>query len=185
MGSQLYVPGPVQIFTGTGGAGAYQFLGWSEQETGTRFASRWEDVHSDVSGPMVPHDVQYMGEEAYVSVTLTRYVESVLTTMSARLPGLTPGAMASGQLGSLMLGENFAVKLLLFCPYSAKTVFSTTMVPGYVFSAGWLMDDFEVPLSVRVKKPRLVFRCVPVINVVTGTSQLFSTVMPSPLPSVA
>lgn len=183
--SQLYVPGPVQIFVGTGAGGAYQFLGYSEQETGTRFDSAWEDVYSDATGPMIPLDTQYFGEQAYISSTLTKYNEAILQQLTPRVPGLTAGAMANGEVGTLMLTEGYAVKLFLYCPYSQKSVFSLGgMVAGYVFAASWLADSFEVPLSVRVKKPRIVMRCIPVANTVQGTSILYTTSLPNPLPSI-
>ena len=183
--SQLYVPGPIQIFVGTGASGAYQFLGWSEQETGTRFDSAWEDVFADVSGPMVPLDVQYFGEQGYVSSTLTRYNEAVLQLLTPRVPGLTAGQMQNGQVGTLMITEGYAIKLFLYCPYISKTVFAAgSMVGGYVFGAAWLADTFEVPLSVRVKKPRIVMRAVPVWNAPAGTALLYSTSLPNPIPSI-
>lgn len=187
MASQLYVSGPVQISVGTGASFAYEFLGWTEGDLVVSLGSDWEDVIADYGGPRLPVDVQYFGEQAFIPFTLVRFQFLVLNKLTARLAdataGGTPGTMATGELGSLMLAEGHAVPLLLYSPYVLKSAFSATMPGGYLFGAAWLVDNFDHPMSSRVTRPRCVMRAIEVWNPVANTAVLYSRTLPSPLPT--
>lgn len=184
--SQGFVPGPCQVFVGTGTSKAWEFLGLSEDGVQLQLLSSFEDIYNDAGGPMVPIDVQWMGEQAYMSMTMNKYNESVLQKCAARRvgTGIVPGACEVNGLGSLMIAEGFAYPILLLFPYRAKTFQNNVIVPCYNFSAGWLQDDFSIPLSVRLKRPRVIFRAIPLWDTLTLQYVLYTNVLPDPLPSV-
>ncbi len=184
--SQGYVPGPCQVFAGVGSAGALTFVGYSEFGVDVRMVAAYRDVISDFGGPEVPVDSQFMGEHAYIRMTLNKYNEAVLQKIAARRFGtsVTAGAIEANGLGSLMIAEAYAYQLLLYCPYNTKSFQSGTIVPGYLFSSCWLVDEFTVPLSVVLKAPQLVFHAVPLWNAVALTATLYSNTMPGTIPSV-
>lgn len=190
--SQNYVSGPCFVFVGTGTSGALTFLGLSERGVDVQLAASYEDVICDASGPRVPVDAQFMGEQAFISMTLNRYNELVLQACAARTgpnggsgnpdPNVA-GEITQNLLGSLMIAEGFAYSLFLYAPYGTKSFQSATIVKGYTFGAAWLHDQFTVPMSVVVKQPRVVFRAIPVWNTVDLTALLYTNALPSPLPT--
>jgi hypothetical protein len=184
MSTQGYVPGPCQIFVGTGGAGAYQFLGWSERGVRVTLSAAYEDIVSDFGGPRVPVDSQFMGEQATSNFVLNRYDETVLQTILKRRvgSGVTAGAIEANGLGSLMVAQGYAYKVFLYSPYYVESFYST-MVPCYVFSGSWVDDDAMIPLSVQLKRPEIRFRHIPVWNAIAASATLYTNVVPSPLPT--
>ena len=183
--SIIHVNGPCQIFVGVGESQALTWLGYTEDAVQLTLASSFEDVHADFGGPRVPVDVQWMGEQAFISMTLIKYHETVLQQCVARLPAGTPGAAASNTVGSLMQTEGIAYPIFIYSTYSTKTVYTApAMVPCYLFGAGWLHDNFDVPLGVTTKKPRCIFRAIPVWNTSTLSNVLYTNTLPSPLPTI-
>lgn len=184
MASQFYVPGPAQVYTGTGASAAWQFLGWTIQGVEGRLMASFEDVRADYGGTMVPVDSQFMGEQAFVPMVLSQYVESVLSTVLKRRvgSGVTAGAIEAGGIGSLMIGQGYYFPLLIIAPYNSLSPFNT-MVPCWWFKAAWLNDETTQPTSVRVKNPQLIFRCLPLWNAPAGTAQLYVNTLPSPTPT--
>lgn len=184
--SQGYVPGPCQIFAGVGNAGAYVFVGYSEDGVKIRLNASYEDIVSDFGGPVKPVDAQFMGEDGYFMMTLNKYNEAVLQTILKRRvgSGVTAGAIEANGLGSLMVAQGYYFPCCLVAPYSVQSFQSATMVPGYTFSVCWLHDDFEVDISVRLKRPRLIFRAIPLWNSTALTATLYTNTIPGSLPSV-
>ena len=125
MSTQIYTNGPCKIWVGTGASFAYEHLGYTEDALNLVLASSWSDVRADYGGPSVPVDVQWMGEQAYASMTLVDYDETVLQSVVSRIPNMTPGTVATNRLGSLMLEEGLAFPLLIAGAYAGKSVFST------------------------------------------------------------
>lgn len=183
--SQGYVPGPAQVFVGTGASAAYEWLGYSQDGVDVQLIASYRDVFSDFGGPDVPVDSQFMGESGFISMTLNKYNETVLQELAGRRvgTGITPGQIEAQGLGSLMIAEGYAYPICIKCPYNTKSFQTGLIVPGYAFSAGWLHDNFEVRLSVIMKAPRLIFRVLPVWNGVNLTASLYTNTLPT-LPSI-
>lgn len=179
--SQVYVPGPVQIYTGTGTAAAWEFLGWSEQGVNFREMASFRDVRSDVSGPEMPLDVQYFGGQAYVSGSFSRYNESTMQKVLKRRvgSGVTAGAIESNGLGAMMVAQGYAFPLCIYCPYSTLAFQSGSIVAGWNFPSAWLSDEFNVDLSVLYKSPRLIFRAIYTWNAVAGSALLYTNTIPT------
>lgn len=189
--SQGYVSGPCFVFVGIGTSGALTFLGLSERGVEVQLAASYEDVICDASGPRVPLDSQYMGEQAFISMTLNKYNELVLQACAARTGPNgdaedvnVAGEITDNLLGSLMIAEGFAYSLFLYAPYGTKSFQSATIVKGYTFGAAWLHDQFTVPMSVVLKAPRVVFRAIPVWNTIDLNALLYTNALPSPLPTI-
>jgi hypothetical protein len=193
--SQLYVPGPAQIFVGTGASGAYVFLGFSESDVRISLSAEFEDVNADYGG-RVAVDSQYMGEQAFASFDIIRYSEAVYNALAARTAsagsitaGMAPGSIAAGSvtgagIGTLMLAEGAAVPICIKSPYVVKSAFSG-MNAGYTFGAAWLDGSVDHSLSARVKKPRMSMRCLPIWNVTAGTAILYTNTIPGSLPALS
>lgn len=184
--SQGYVPGPCNIFVGTGASAAWEFLGFSQDGVQLQLIAAYKDIFCDASGPAVPLDVQFMGEHGFISATLNKYNETVLQKCAGRRigSGVTAGSIEANGLGSLMIAESYAYKILLLFPYSAKSFQTGVIVPCYNFSAGYLHDNFDVPLSVSLKAPRVIFRVLPIWNTITLSAVLYTNTLPSPVPTV-
>jgi hypothetical protein len=174
MATKIYVTGPALIYVGTGTSGAYNFLGFSEQEFPIVLSGEWDEVMADLSGPRLPLDIQFMGEQAYMSFTLTKYSQAVLNGIRTRIPNGTIGQIATNQLGSLMISEGLAFKTCIVQPYQSKTAFSD-LPPCYEFLASWMSDQHEVPISVRAHRPRVTIRAIPVWNTSNLTYVLYDT----------
>lgn len=161
MASQPWVPGPAHIAVGTGTLNALEYLGKAD-ENGADFspAGSFDPVHTSVSGGRTPEDMQWMGENAIVRFTLSVWQASVFEKVKARRMGGTAGAGAANEIGALMVYEGLAFPLLVRSPYQVKTPYAG-MQPGYRLFHAILMDAIQIPLSVKVQRPRLSFYCIP------------------------
>ncbi|MBX6313095.1 MAG: hypothetical protein IRY99_09310 [Isosphaeraceae bacterium] len=169
---QLYVPGPVQIYTGSPGVETLSLLGISEANVELTLDPRFVPVRTSLSGPEIPIDEQFMGETGSIAATLSAYNETQLQQLLARLAGTVAGSLPANMMGSLMIAEGHAYPLVLFCPYGAKTIYGD-MVKGWRFPAAYLVDSFSVELSTEVKRPRVIFRALPAWNVEIGSYLLY------------
>lgn len=195
MASQGFVPGPAQVFISqtttitysppaiTGGT--WTFVGYSENGVETRFRSVFEDVYSDPMGPAIPLDQQWMGEDAWTSMILNKYDEAVLGTLMKRRVGssVVQGAIEANGLGGLMIAQGYIFSLLVLAPYNVLAFQSASIKPCYLFAASYLADEASVPTSIRLKRPQVTFRSVPVMNTTTLQAVLYTNTVPSPTPT--
>jgi hypothetical protein len=160
MPTQLWVPGPAQIAVGTGALGVAEFLGYSEDGIRAAMNARFEDVHTDNVGPGEADDVQTFGQGTIISLTLTRFDAAVFNKLMTRKGTGTPGTIDAGDIGALMRHEGRSIVLWIRAPYSTKDEFAG-MVAGYRFPTAWVNDSIDLPMSVRVQRPRITFRAIP------------------------
>ena len=196
--SQFYVSGPAETWisppnTALTSSNAL-YVGFSRNGISVRITPNFEDIEVDYAGN-VPGDVAFMGEEAAISGEFARYNETVVNTMLQYLPGSSQpaGTGINGAIGSLIFTEGYAYQLLVYSPYNFKNTYSGTMVPGFLFSTAYLANPYEVTLSIRTKKPQLGWRAIPSFGTIDASTyqvgtpynafQLYSTVMPSPMPT--
>jgi hypothetical protein len=180
--SQLYVPGPAQLFVGTGNSQALVFLGYTQEGVDINLRGNWLPVISDVAGPTTPIDRQFFPESADFTFRLTEYNEQVLQAYACRTFGGIAGALQANQAGSLLVQENLGFPFAIRCPYAVKTAFSATMVSGYYFPVTAVDDDI-VPISTRTKLPQLTVFAQWSISQVNLNGSLYSNTLPT-LPSV-
>lgn len=170
--AQPYVTGPAGIWVGLYG-GVPTFLGHCERSPSIQVRPYYSPVFCDLAGQRVPLDMIYDGEEAMVSVDLTRYNESTYAALASRpIPGraaTTRGTNLPGDIGSLLLLEGFTHELWVTFPYSAKAamggpVSATSggpMPAGYHFHAAYLEGPDDLgPLGTTARRLRLNFHCI-------------------------
>ncbi len=158
-----YVCGPVSIWVGIGSGGTPVFLGHAERTPSIQIRPQFSPVFSDLAGQRVPLDYLYDGEEAMVSVDLTRYNEAVYAGIASRpVPNLTRGLDSPGEIGTLIGLEGMAFQLWLNFPYSTKAVFTANAMPaGYHFWQTFLEGpDGLDGLGTTNRRLRLNFHCM-------------------------
>lgn len=172
--SQFWVTGAAAVFAGTGAGGALQYLGFCEQGVTISLTSLHEDVHADYAGG-VPVDLQYMGDVAEIETNLIKYDEVPYQKIISKLPNIlgnpnqVPGVIPAGAIGSLMIQQQLAVRLLIYGVYTGAAAFPG-MQSVYNFYAACPVGPLNVASSTRVKRPRIQWRAVPtwVLNTQTG-----------------
>ncbi len=154
MGAKLQTTGPVYVFCGA----SPQYLGTAEREPRIQIRRRYSPVFNDMGGD-TPFDYQYMGEEAFVTVDLNRYDESVYAKIAAQPNGdgsEERGSCKFGDLGTFMIQEARAFPLWLLFPYSQVKPDQGTP-PGYHFIETWLEGPDDLPVGTKARKTRLIF----------------------------
>jgi hypothetical protein len=157
---EIRVAGPTWHFCGTGGNNALEFLGTCEGDTQLNFVILQEGIKTDVSGPMMNHDSQWMGIALTASGMFSWYNETVLLKLMSGLPGFNgmfqtasfnPGQIPLQGLGCLTALEGGGCRYLVYAPYNAK------MVGPH--STAW---------STRYKRNNFTIECQPAL---TATNQ--------------
>jgi hypothetical protein len=161
--AQLYCTGPVDLWIGFNFESP-DFLGHSERGPSFQVRPQYSPVFVDLGGQNVPFDTVYDGEDAMVTVDLTRWNNGLLEIIQDKA-GLTgPGSDAPGNIGTLMVTEGSAYQLYLHFPYAAKAAFSNqtngALPAGYRFRAAFLETDDSPDLGTKAKKQHLVFHCL-------------------------
>lgn len=161
--AQPYVSGPAHIYVGAtdvvttrqgtfvnsndrsfigASAGPNFYLGTCEQYPVASINAGWEPLFNDVGGSVIPHDIVYQGEEAFIFMTLSRWNEGVYAALASRADPATAlrqgvafrGSNVAGEIGALMLNEVRTFTLWVTFPHSTKILNTTgQMPPGYRF----------------------------------------------------
>lgn len=177
--SQAYSCGPADIFLGVGSASKTPvFLGWSEGQPDIDITAEYVPVKSDKAGPVVPIDTCYVGEWAQVTVDLTRWNEPIMAFVeswpAAPFRGVR-GTDAAGARGTLLQTEGVDYPVIVRFPYSVKTAYAT-LPAGYRFYSG-RGQNLRIKPGTGPMKKRIVFYCLPVLNIKTGQFALYDHVM--------
>lgn len=159
--TQPYVTGAVHIFVGPmdvqskatnaqgGGGGSPRYLGTCEAYPTFAIRPAFFPLFNDITGPVIPYDMAFVGEEAFTSANLTLWDEEVYKSIASRP---THGGIGSGtpdrgfngyfDMGTLMIHEGMAFALYLLFPYSVIQAYRG-MPAGYKFHASWAVgpDD--------------------------------------------
>jgi hypothetical protein len=152
------VTGTCLVTTGTGSSGASETCGYTESGVDVDYQEFKEPIHTDVSGPNVPHDHQDMGMVATITIPFANVDRTVFqklfnrgdrTTLGkANTPGLVLGGGAAiGAAG------NYYFKLGLAAPFDTPwTFFACTLKPGMRFRMAtkfnpWVVTLFAFPYA--------------------------------------
>lgn len=187
--SNVYNTGPVAAYVGWGGnpyaaknkqsfkTSIYP-LGWSESGINVEQRQQYEPINADPSGSMVPHDLLFQSEMAFVSGDFSRWNESIVRLLQSRpfTTGAIPGAYRSAEMGTPMLFENLAPQLYLvfgsrFNP--AQNAGVNAIGDGLRFFAAVPVGPETRSLGSRANKIRLVWQSLPVFDENKGTLHLF------------
>lgn len=174
--AQIYVAGPAEIHVSPGGPNStLEFLGWSESGVNINIRGEWDDVPADIAGTRMPADVQFMGEQAFVTLDLKVWNNSTYAKIASRYnPTNTRGIIAPGGIGKLMVAEGAAYRLLVYSPYAA-TKPSMASFNSFNFFRAWLAgpDSFN-PYGTKAAKIRTIFRAICYYDCNSGQWRLYN-----------
>lgn len=151
------VPGPVQVWVGTGAAGAMEFFGYTRGGVRITEQAFWDELKSDASGgergPMV--DAQFLGQVHNVDVEMAQYTESILSKLALRVNAAS--TLAPGMLMTCS-GAYFRLGLL-----------ATNFTRNY--TRVLIMDPIDHgPIGFTSKYPRVNFTCLQEPSATAGTN---------------
>jgi len=140
----LYLNMPVAA----GAYGSPRWLGTAERYPRVQRRAGWVPVFNDLGGQVIPIDTLFQGEDAFISVDLTRWDDNVMRAALARPSSVqaAEGTTGTGDVGTLMCLEFKAHILYLVFPYAAKTPMVNAGMPaGWRFPQAVLEgpDDFD------------------------------------------
>lgn len=138
--------GPVQIWTNTGVAGIFQYLG--ETRNGVTISQRRMnvDLKSDSSGGEsgIPADFQWLGDIHEVELDLSRYNEAVLALIEQGINATTQ-----------TLGE------LINCAGASYKVIIIGTNFGRAYTKAFVNEPIQrAPIGMPVMYPRVTFTCL-------------------------
>lgn len=168
--SRQYVPGQAQIFTGTGGGGALEFLGTTESGATIQYMRGLEPVMADLAGTQFPFDVQWMGQIAFVRFSIRIFNWDVLDRCQAS-PAASAGALLAGEMGTPILASGNGKRLLVNYPYAGSPLYPN-MPLCRNFHTAILETDTE-DVSTRAQVIPMVWVCHKRIDPATGAGTLF------------
>jgi len=86
----------------------------------------WKPIFTDHAG-LVPDDLMFMGEHAYVIAEVNRYVETAYRSISARpYYWANRGRAYETSVGTMMLREGQSYPVWLVFPYAVKPIYRAT-----------------------------------------------------------
>ncbi len=174
--AQPYSTGPAHIFIGVGPGGAPIYLGTCEGAPRIEHRAALEPVMNDISGPRVPFDKMWVGEEAMVSVDMTRWNEPVRALALSRWQrgGVIPrGTENTFARGTLLITEGMAFGLWVLFPNSIFNPAMATLPNGYRYPAAWVETPESLEPGVRPYKTRMVFSALGVYTPAVGGFLLY------------
>lgn len=169
-----YVSGVVSVYCVIGGKPL--LLGVGEKAPRIAFRRSYAPVHSDLSGPILPHDKISAGKEAFISVILTVYNEPVFQVIeSGPFPGRDPGSDGPGDDGTLMMTESAAYPVILrYAHYDLKPgMRAAGLVPGKRFACAMLDGEEIEELGTDANKKHLMWSCIRRYDPRTGKKTLY------------
>ncbi len=184
--AQPYVTGPVNWFVsaqlggmqpsgstaGTPGNaykdGSPVFFGHTEGSPEIDIEPDWEQVFVDLKGSKKPYDFLYAGESALISGVFTRWNESVLSVMQARVAGTggRRGHNGAADIGTLMLTEGFSYPMWMQFPFATlKPAMSTEPAGYHWFNVFLLGPDRLSSNGTRPRKVQLFWVAVSALSI--------------------
>ncbi len=162
--AQPWVTGPGHIFIANNVGGVPQYLGTAEVSPRIEIRPANTLYFNSIFSTRIPMDWSDQGEEAFTSVDLNRWDETVYRQITSR-PRFTGtrGTYAVGDFGTLVAFENYAYQVWIQFPNSAKAAM-TNMPAGYHFILSRLIGpDMIDPINTDPSKRRLVFHHLPLL----------------------
>jgi hypothetical protein len=149
-----HVSGEAPISVGTATAGALEVLGLSVDGVEIQLLQVENPVMADIGGNQLPVDFQHMGEQAFVTVTLSRWNEDVLRKIRSRpftlgIPAVAQATPADGLArprGQLIGAGGAAFKLVISAQYEDPWHFYTTKIVGspQPFKVGTVVTNYQL-----------------------------------------
>jgi len=186
-----FVHGPVHVFAALGPSSSATYLGTGERAPRVSIRREWEPLFNDIGGTRIPFDYAFQGEEAFVTIQLTRWNQSTLTALKDVIGNaqgrIVPGTTADGDIGSLMATENLGRTLWVQYAYGAGQLAPhaamSDMVPGYRFPCAFLQGPDDSEGGTDPAKELVTFHAIRQYNPSTRKFTLFDYVLTGlPLP---
>ncbi len=164
---------PAHIFVKVNGAAAY--LGTAEDAPRIEHRMPLEPVMNDVAGSRVPYDKMYVGQEAAISFTLTRWNEGVHADMvvhSSRFGIIPRGLDINISRGSLMMTQDLATELWIQYPFNVLASFNT-LPAGYHYRTAIFEGPETLTPGVRPYRVQCVFSAIGFYQPESGSFLLY------------
>lgn len=171
---QPWVAGPSILSCGTGLGGALEHIGIVERDTRPQFIAFHQPISTDRTGPMVPDDVQYMGQMAFLQLDLIKFDEAVIAKLQTRVIGGTNGTITAGDIGTLLRHEGKAFRFLIQSQYRNKSAFAG-MTGVMNFPVAFAVNVMEPSHSTQAKRWRLQLQFIPNWSGHLGNGVLFNS----------
>lgn len=186
-----YVRGPIHIFVGTGISATPTYLGTGERAPRQSIRREFSPLFNDIGGVSIPFDLSFQGIEAFVTVALTRWNESVLNQIQDVVGNaggqVDPGTILDGETGTLMMTENVGQPLWLQYSYGpgqlAPHAAMADMPPGTRYLCAFLQGPDELEGGTDPARVMLTWHCLRKYDPSTRKMRLFDrTLAGLPLP---
>jgi hypothetical protein len=168
MPADPWVAGPCELHAGVGPGDSLLFVGWTLDGVAIESVPYFSPVRADDAG-MMPRSMQRMGETWRVIAPLAVWDDDVLEACKSRgdPTGGTPGVMPVGDIGTMMLEEGSAYRLLVYPGFYGMP----GKKPGKPnnFLRAYLRSDRTHPVGTRQKIVHAVWECLSFRDPLTGT----------------
>lgn len=143
------ITGVALCYTGTGGAGALELLGYTEDGVDIDVTENVSPIMTDLFGPETPQDFQSMGMVARITMPLIAFDRTVLNKVTGKGDRTTVGL--TNTPGLVMGVAGHAFRLGIACPADTPWSFTKAIVrPGFRTRLGtkarpFVMEFFAWP----------------------------------------
>ena len=160
--TDFHVNGPSIVSVQFYGEAAYSNLGITVDGVGIGNEAAFEDVLSDDSGPQVPADVQYFGEQARLRLELIRWDETTLRKVESRIWATaalakTVGAVRAVDIGTLIKAGHHTAGVKIAS--SART--GLTAEDPYTYGTCYAENVIDFKVGTRVTRKIITLRAIP------------------------
>jgi hypothetical protein len=143
--AQQYATGSCHLWLRFADGGGIQYFGTCESMPQDVRSPTYEMLMNDISGSQVPLDVAYQGEAAQISLTMTRWNETLAQSLETPPgPNSVPGSWSYSDVGTLMSLEDEWTEVWIGYTFGSalanKTVYTANgLRPGrhYLQSVLW------------------------------------------------
>lgn len=144
------------------GESGYNDLGITVDGVGLGNEGAFDDVHSDDSGPIIPADVQYFGEQSRLRLELIRWDETTLRKVESRIwysaaLAKTVGAVRTVDIGTLMKAGRHTAGVKIAS--SART--GLTAESPYTYGVCYAESVIDFKVGTRVTRKMVTVRAIP------------------------
>ena len=145
-----WATGPALVYSGTGSVGALELLGFAQNGCEVEITKNYEQIMTDIFGPMTPQELQDFGEVAIITCPLIAVDRTVLAKVMGRGNRSSVGQMNTpGRLVGAS-GDAFRVGIAAAAdtPYSFNTcVVRPARFPMSVAAKPYTLTFFAWPYA--------------------------------------
>ena len=155
--TDLHVNGPALVQVALNGS-AYSNLGYTDDGVRATINTYHEDVMTDDYGSSIPGDVQFMGQDANISLPMVRWDAATMASVLGLIRNNSAGAHLQADIGTLLIAGSKFMGLRI----QAIQRTGLTAEPVHTFAYAFPIQSAELSLSTRVSRINLTFRAIAV-----------------------